>query len=278
MDVAKKAFFENDRPKEIECIRVDGGGDEGPSHHEVQFLWTQRHVTKQTKVTMVTTRCSGDSYLNRVELQNGCLSKGHSNTFIPSTLCGSPYNSEGGLDEQKYKANMSAAVNQYIERVDGTACMKTNIHLMRGAEGHIFTTRRSQLLTFLKGKKEDKEKLRRNNPTLFKYFTEIWQVRNNHIDESFPPNYVFMLKCCGRKGCPQPLCIKGKKNIRKYRKLIIIHSIISRFLFLASENLPESKECRLTLSQPGPINVERAQSMARSMTSPIHIFGLVHAM
>jgi hypothetical protein len=34
----------------------------------------------------------------------------------------------------------------------------------------------------------------------------------------------------------------------------------------------------LTLSQQGPINVERAQSMARSMTSPIHIFGLVHAM
>ena len=34
----------------------------------------------------------------------------------------------------------------------------------------------------------------------------------------------------------------------------------------------------LTLSQPGPINVERARSMARSMTSPIHIFGLVHAM
>jgi hypothetical protein len=105
LDVVKKAFFENDRPKEIKCIRVDDGGDEGPSHHKVQFLWTERHVTKQTKVTMVTTRCSGDSYLNRVELQNGCLSKGHSNTttVIPSTLCGSPYNSEGGVDEQKYK-------------------------------------------------------------------------------------------------------------------------------------------------------------------------------
>ena len=34
----------------------------------------------------------------------------------------------------------------------------------------------------------------------------------------------------------------------------------------------------ITLSQQGPINVERARSMARSMTSPIHIFGLVHAM
>jgi hypothetical protein len=34
----------------------------------------------------------------------------------------------------------------------------------------------------------------------------------------------------------------------------------------------------LTLSQQGPIHVERARSMARSMISPIHIFGLVHAM
>jgi hypothetical protein len=34
----------------------------------------------------------------------------------------------------------------------------------------------------------------------------------------------------------------------------------------------------LALSQQGPINVERARSMALSMTSPIHIFGLVHAM
>ena len=162
---------------------------------------------------MVTTRCSEDSYLNRVELQNGCLSKGHSNTFIPSTLCGSPFNNEGGLDEQKYKANMSAAVDQYIERVDGTACMKTKIHLTRGTEDHVFTARRSQLLTFLKGKKEDQKDLKRKNPTLFQYFTEIWQVRNNHMDESLPINYVFMLKCCGRKGCPHPSCIKGKKYI-----------------------------------------------------------------
>ena len=141
LDVVKKSFCENDQPKEVECIRVDGGGDEGPSHHKVQFLWTERQVMRSTKVTMVTTRCSGDSYLNRVELQNGCLSKGHSNTFIPSTLCGSPFNNEGGLDEQKYKANMSAAVDQYIERVDGTVCMKTKIHLTRGAEDHVFTAR-----------------------------------------------------------------------------------------------------------------------------------------
>ncbi len=189
----KQVFFTDDNsPKEIECIKVDGGMDEGPVHHEVQFLWTERHVTRSTKVTLVMTRCSRDSFLNRVELQNGCLSRGHSNTFIPSTLCGSPYSEDGGFNEEIYKANMSAAVNQYIARVDGTPCMKTVIHHSRGVENHIFLTRRLQLLTFLKGSKRDKKELESENPTLFKYFSEIWQVRNNHIDESLPVNYLLM--------------------------------------------------------------------------------------
>lgn len=90
LDFAKSAFCKenSEDPKDIECIQVDGGADEGPSHLEVQFLWTERHLSRPTRITMVTSRCSGDSYLNRVELQNGCLSKGHANMFIPSTLCG----------------------------------------------------------------------------------------------------------------------------------------------------------------------------------------------
>ena len=66
-----------------------GAGDEGPVHEEVQFLWTKRHLVKQTIATLVTTQNSGSSYLNRVELQNGCLALAHSNLFIPSTLGGS---------------------------------------------------------------------------------------------------------------------------------------------------------------------------------------------
>ena len=204
--------------KEIECVRVDGGADEGPVHHEVQFLWTERHVVKPTKITLVTTRCSGDSYLNRVELQNGCLSKGHSNTFIPSTLCGSPFSENGGIDKEKLKANMSAAVDQYIERVDGTPCMKTKINLSRGVEDHVFLKRRQQLLVFLKGSKKEKQDLRQKNPTLYNYFTEIWQVRENHMDDSLPPNYAFMLKCCGRNGCPHPLCLKGKGSFTPVKR------------------------------------------------------------
>ena len=73
-------------PKAIECVRVDGATDEGPAHAEVQYWWTKRHISRGRLATLVTTRSSGSSYLNRVELQNGCLSLGHANTFIPSTL------------------------------------------------------------------------------------------------------------------------------------------------------------------------------------------------
>ena len=31
--------------KDIECIRVDGASDEGPGQEEVQFYWTERHLT-----------------------------------------------------------------------------------------------------------------------------------------------------------------------------------------------------------------------------------------
>ena len=77
-------------PKEIDCIRVDGASDEGPAHEVVQYWWTEWHIAHAKVATLVTSRSSGSSYLNRVELQNGCLSLGHSNTFIPSTLEGEP--------------------------------------------------------------------------------------------------------------------------------------------------------------------------------------------
>ena len=53
-----------ERPKHIECVRVDGATDEGPGHNEIQFWWTLRHMQRPTVVTLVTTRSSGASYLN----------------------------------------------------------------------------------------------------------------------------------------------------------------------------------------------------------------------
>lgn len=75
--------FKESLAKDIECIRVDGASDDGPGHDEVQFYWTERHLSMSKACTIVTTRHSGSSYLNKVELLNGCISVGHSNVFIP---------------------------------------------------------------------------------------------------------------------------------------------------------------------------------------------------
>ena len=40
-------------PKDIDCIRVDGASDEGPSHHEVQFWWTEWHMLNNKVATIV---------------------------------------------------------------------------------------------------------------------------------------------------------------------------------------------------------------------------------
>ena len=102
-------FFNNlsGLPKSVECIRVNGASDEGPSHEEVQFYWAAHHLSKGKIATLVTSRSSGSSDLNHVELQNGCLSLGHANTFIPSTLKGSCVSVETGmLDDDKLKENL----------------------------------------------------------------------------------------------------------------------------------------------------------------------------
>ena len=86
----KPAFInpDSDNNKRIICVRVDDASDEGPSHEEVQYWWTLEHLQMERLATLVTARSSGGSYLNKVELQNGCLSRGHANLFIPSIYLG----------------------------------------------------------------------------------------------------------------------------------------------------------------------------------------------
>ena len=99
----------------MECIK--DGGDEEPVHQEVQYWWTKRHLIKETKAIMETTRSSGSSYKNRVELQNRCLVLGHANLFIPSTLNGLCMVS-GEVDDDLLCKNLDSAINLYISRVD----------------------------------------------------------------------------------------------------------------------------------------------------------------
>ena len=207
----KPAFFNplTGKEKEIECVRVDGGGDEGPVHEEVQFWWTKRHLIKGTKATMVSTRSSGSSYKNRVELQNGCLALGHANLFIPSTLNGSCMDS-GKVKEDILCKNLDAAIDVYISRVDKAPCARTVIHLMKGAKCDDVQKERETVMTFLKGKKEEKENVKSTHPDLYQQIESIWQLRTRHMVQGLPHQYVFYLKCCSLPDCLHPVC---KSNV-----------------------------------------------------------------
>ena len=195
--------------KLIDCIRVDGATDEGPSHLEVQYWWTKKHLDERKLVTLVTTRSSGSSYLNRVELQNGCLARAHSNLFIPSTLKGSPINSETGkLDNSTLCKNLSTAIDVYIDRCDNAPCGRTSIRLFKGPE--CAQDDRESLLVFLKGSKKNKSLLQERDPELYSQFEKVWAVRNRHMVPNLPSQYVFCLRCCYSPDCHHVLCKKGR--------------------------------------------------------------------
>lgn len=159
----------------------------------------------------MTTRHSGGSYLNRVELMNGCLAKGHCNLFIPSTLNGS-CNGRDGIDKTKLHQNLESAIDVYIDRVNGAPCEDASICLVKGAKDEIAQSlqeRRTKLLTFLPGSQKDKETLKKTDSTLFQYFEEVWAIRNSHMVKDLPEKYIFMLIPCYQPTCFHPVCKKG---------------------------------------------------------------------
>lgn len=94
-------------------VREDGEGNKGPSYKEVDFLWTEKHLNQNHHFTCVTTRHSGGSYYNPVELMNGCFAVAHSNLYIPSTLGGRIHNAQR-LDEDQLKRNLHLATDVCI--------------------------------------------------------------------------------------------------------------------------------------------------------------------
>lgn len=199
--------------KMIECVRVDGAMDENPSLVEVQFQWTERHLQQGTLCIMVSARYSGGSYLNKVELQNGCLAIGHSNLFVPSTIHGSNMDADGKLCEEMLKKNLDTATDVYINTVNGTPCFGTQIHLVKGATGNVSNMhqeRRPRLLTFLRGSKKEIKCLQKSHPDDYIYFSKIWKLRQRHMVVGLPTNYLFMLLPCYQSECSHPLCVKGK--------------------------------------------------------------------
>lgn len=211
-DHCKSTFInpETGKQKQIECVRVDGGYDEGPPHLEVQYWWTVRHLKCSSHAELVTSRNSGASFRNRVELQNGCLALGHANLFIPSTLHGSCTVESGKVNEEVLKKNLSSAIDVYISRVDKAPCASTEIHLVKGAESNAYQEENKLLKVFLKGKKEEKEELKRTFPDMYSKFEKIWRLRDMHMRKDLPVKYVFFLVCCYGKDCIHEVCKKGQ--------------------------------------------------------------------
>ena len=202
------------KPKRIECVRVDGATDEGPSHYEVKFYWAARHLEEGRMVTVLTSHSSGSSYLNKVELQNDGLSLGHANLFIPSTLNESVYNPEtGALDMERVKTNLELAADVYIKRVNGCPCGQTVIHLDRGANSSHLREKRNDLTIFLKGSKKKKRQLKKEKLELYEYFNNIWDVRQRHEVPGLPPQYLYLLVRCFDQSCPHPLCQLGCEGL-----------------------------------------------------------------
>ena len=210
-EYSKSAFINptTDKRKDIECIRVDGGYDEGPSHLETQYWWTLHHLNSGSHALLVSSRNSGASFRNRVELQNGCLALAHSNLFIPSTLHGS-CTGETALNEDVLRKNLESAIDLYISRVDGAPCASTQIHLIKGADSKTYQEENALLKIFLKGKKEEKEELKRKYPSIYSKFQRIWKLHNKHLHNELPAKYVFYLTCCYETTCIHKTCRKRK--------------------------------------------------------------------
>lgn len=176
--------------------------------------WTEWHLNMRKVCTMVTSRYSGGSYLNQVELLNGCLAVGHSNVFIPSTILGSNRNI-AGIDNEKLQANLDATADVYINTVSGTTCAGNPIVLVKGAINKVsrrYLERRDHLLTYLQGSAKKQLAFQEEFPEEYAYFSKVWTVRNNHMVKNLPEKHVFMLYPCYEKNCPHPVCVNGKPN------------------------------------------------------------------
>ena len=165
-------------------VRVNGSCDESPSHLEVRYWWTLRHLERDSRAIIMVTSCnSGASYLNRVKLQNGCLALhvAYATLFIPSMMHESCHAESGQVDQEVLKRNLDSAIDVYLERVDGAPCASTQIHLSKGAESTSERYESELLNIFLKGSKEAKKKLKADHHDMYEKFKGVWTVSENHF-------------------------------------------------------------------------------------------------
>ena len=101
---------------------------------------------------------------------------------------------------------MTTAMDIYINRVDKCPCGETCIHLCKGADSSDLQERRAHLIQYLKGTIKEKQVLEQQHKELYDHFEKIWGLRNRHLVEGLPSQYLFYLVCCGKSDCCHPAC------------------------------------------------------------------------
>jgi hypothetical protein len=116
----------------------------------------------------------------------------------------------GKINNDLLCKNLDSAIDIYISRVDKAPCARTVLHIMKGAKSEDVLIEREILLTFLKGKVEEKKNAELNNPNLYQQIKKVWELRAKHMVSGLPHQYIFMLKCCLSPDCVHPFC---KSNV-----------------------------------------------------------------
>jgi hypothetical protein len=124
-----------------------------------------------------------------VELQNGCLSRGHSNLFIPSTLAGNCMAS-GELNHDLLVKNLELAVDVYIDRVIHCECGDGVINLFKGPVSQQYQLYHENINIFLKGCKKKKQELKQTHKDMYKLFEFVWDIRERHLIKGYPKQYI----------------------------------------------------------------------------------------
>ena len=82
---------------------------------------------------------------------------------------------------------MDLATDVYLSRTNHCPCSDTVINLYEGADSSQKQEERKLLLQFLKGSKQQQIVLKRQHPTLYQKFEQVWQLRKAHMVNGLPP-------------------------------------------------------------------------------------------
>ena len=66
------------------------------------------------------------------------------------------------------------------------------------------------LKIFLKGSKQKKLQMAKENAVMFQKFEQTWALRDRHMLKDVPTKYIFFLRCCYDVRCIHPKCKAGR--------------------------------------------------------------------